>query len=52
MRYRAVAVLKNLLAHNDVVGPDYYIGLIALGKGIHILNEYLVFRQMLEYGRQ
>lgn len=32
----------------EVVGVDYDVGLVALGKGIHILDKDVVFGQVVE----
>ena len=46
--YVAVALLQHLDAVVDVVGADDDIGLVALGKGIHVLDEDMLLGQVIE----
>ena len=44
----AVALLKHLDAMVDVVGADDDIGLVALGKGIHVFDEDVLLGQVVQ----
>ena len=43
-------LLQGRYALLDVVGADNHICLLAIGKGVHILNEYIPLRELLKDG--